>query len=371
MFIHIENRPGIASLAMPFFFTLLYDMTILSLSFKLFFLYAFVTINFLACSDDSSSSAGDEPAVSTKTSALEVDEEHNIITWTTENSKDMCLLENGSFTWKTVNLETSKESARYEFRGDTLVLYPLVYNNGKQERFGRMYLGGTAGKIYGTWRALFCDFDPVEKNTFCATGDVFTTKTITLSKGKMITETLYDFERYSAQKSGNLVLSELTADILRALKGTFELYIPGAFVDDSARVQSLIQEYKITTVSQTKKSINFMMDDKEYALKYNEAEETLAKDGSEKVNRIVKLELASEKTTCNLDFERTFVEKPLCKSENKDYLDINKVIIDGQGNTLEYAVAYLANNQEEFEKCVKSVSPASSSNGQGYDGELN
>ena len=28
-------------------------------------------------------------------------------------------------------------------------------------------------------------------------------------------------------------------------------------------------------------------------------------------------------------------------------------------------------NQEEFEKCVKSVSPASSSNGQGYDGELN
>ena len=234
-----------------------------------------------ACSDDSSSSAGDEPAVSTKTSALEVDEEHNIITWTTENSKDMCLLENGSFTWKTVNLGTSKESARYEFRGDTLVLYPLVYKNGKQERFGRMYLGGTAGKIYRTWRALFCDFDPVEKNTFCATGDVFTTKTITLSKGKMITETLYDFERYSAQKSGNLVLSELTADILRALKGTFELYIPGAFVDDSARVQSLIQEYKITTVSQTKKSINFKMDDKEYALKYNEAEETLAKDGSE------------------------------------------------------------------------------------------
>ncbi len=324
-----------------------------------------------ACSDDSSSSADDEPAVSTKTSALEVDEEHNIITWTTENSKDMCLLESGSFTWKTVNLGFSKESARYEFRGDTLVLYPLVYNNGEQERFGRMYLGGTAGKIYGTWRALFCDFDPVEKNTFCATGDVFTTKTITISKGEMITETQYDFERYSAQKSGNLVLSELTADILRALKGTFELYIPGAFVDDSARVLSLIQEYKITTVSQTKTSINFKMDDKEYALKYNEAEETLAKDGSEKVNRTVKLELSSGKTTCNLDFERTFMEKSLCKSENKDYLDINKEIIDGQGSTLEFAVAYLANNQEEFEKCVKSVSPASSSNGQGYDGELN
>ena len=88
----------------------------------------------LACSDDSSSSAGDESTVSSKTSSLEVDEEHNIITWTTENSKDLCLLENGSFTWKTVNLGTSKESARYEFRGDTLVLYSLVYKNGEQER---------------------------------------------------------------------------------------------------------------------------------------------------------------------------------------------------------------------------------------------
>ena len=325
----------------------------------------------LACSDDSSSSAGDEPAVSTKTSALEVDEEHNIITWTTENSKDICLLENGSFTWKKVNLGTSKESARYEFRGDTLVLYTLVYKNGEQERFGRMYLGGTAGKIYGTWKDLFCDFDPVEKNTFCATGDIFVTKTITLSKGEMTTETQYDFEKYNAQKSGNLVLSELTADILRALKGTYELYIAGAFVDDSARVLSLIKEYKITTTSQTKTSINFKMDGKEYALKYNEAEETLAKDGSEKVNRTVKLELSSEKTTCNLDFERTFMEKSLCKSENKDYLDINKEIIDGQGNTLEYAVAYLANNQEKFEECIKSITPTSSGGDEGYNDELN
>lgn len=324
-----------------------------------------------ACSDDSSSSAEDKPSVSTETSSLEVDEEHNTITWTSDNSKDLCVHEKGSFTWKTVNLGTSKESARYEFRGDTLVLYSLVYKNGEQERFGRMYLGGTAGKIYGTWKDLFCDFDPVEKNTFCATGDIFVTKTITLSKGEMTTETLYDFERYSAQKSGNLVLSELTADILRALKGTYELYIPGAFVDDSARVLSLIKEYKITTTSQTKTSINFKMDGKEYALKYNEAEETLAKDGSEKLNRIVKLELSSGKTTCNLDFERTFMEKSLCKSENKDYLDINKEIIDGQGNTLEYAVAYLANNQEEFEKCVKSITPASSGDDEGYNDELN
>ena len=322
-----------------------------------------------ACSDDGSSSAGDEPNVSSETSSLEVDEEHNIITWTTENSKDLCLHEKGSFTWESVNLGTSKESARYEFRGDSLVLYPLRY--GEQERFGHMYLGGTAGKIYGTWKYLFCDFDPVEKNTFCATGDIFTTKTITLSKGKMTTEIQYDFERYSAQKSGNPVLSELTADILRALKGTFELYIPGAFVDDSARVLSLFQEYKITTISQTKTSLNFKMDGEEYSLKYKETEETMAKDGSEKLNRIVKLELSSGKTTCSLDFERTFMEKSLCKSENKDYLDINKEIIDGQGNVLEYAIAYMASNQEEFEKCVKSVAPASSSNGQGYDGELN
>lgn len=339
-------------------------LTLLTLS-----LFA-TTVLFCACSDDSSSSANDEPAISTETSSLEVDEEHNVLTWTTEKSKELCVHEKGSFTWKTVNLGTSKESARYEFLGDTLVLYSLVYKNGEQERFGRMYLGGTAGKIYGTWKDLFCDFDPVEKNTFCATGDIFVTKTITLSKGEMTTETQYDFEKYSAQKSGNLVLSELTADILRALKGTYELYIPGAFVDDSARVLSLIQEYKITTISQTKTSINFKMDGKEYALKYNEAEETLAKDGSEKVNRTVKLELSSGKTTCNLDFERTFMEKSLCKSEYKDNLDIKAEIV-GQGNTLEYAVAYLANNQEEFEECIKSITPASNGGDAGYDGELN
>ena len=345
-------------------------MKIVPLPFKLFFLPALTAATLFACSDSSSSTAEDEPSISTETSSLEVDEEHNVITWTTEKSKDLCVHENGSFTWKNVNLGTTTESARYEFRGDTLVLYPLDY--GKQERFGHMYLGGTAGKIYGTWKYLFCDFDPVEKNTFCANGDIFATKTITLSKGKMTTETQYDFERYSAQKSGNLVLSELTGDILQALKGTKGLYVPGAFIDDSARVLDLIQEHKIKTTAQTRTSLTFKMDGKEYSLKYNEAEETLAKDGSEKLNRIVKLEISSEETTCSLDFERTFMEKSLCKNENKDYLDLNKEMIDGQGNTLEYAVAYLVNNQEEFEACLEKIGTTSNNSGdKNYDGEFN
>jgi hypothetical protein len=322
-----------------------------------------------ACGDDSSSSASDEPTTSTETSSLEVDEKNSILTWTSDNAKDLCVLEGETFSWKTVSLGTTTESAKYEFRGDTLVLYPLEINGGKQETYGHMYVGGEAGKVYGTWKDIFCDFDPQEKATYCAQGSAFAVRTLTLSKGKRTVETEYDFEGYSASKNENLILSELTADLFRALKGTAELYIPGAFVDDSARVKSLIQEYKISTTSQTKTSVSFKMDGKEFSLKYAEAEETLANDGSGRLNRVVKLELSSGKTVCSLDFERTFMEEGLCKTENKDFLDTEKEI-DGNGNAVNYAKAYLANNQDVFEKCVSSIATATS-NDDGYDGELN
>ena len=324
-----------------------------------------------ACGDDSSSGTNDEPVKSTETSSLELDEKNHTLTWTTDNAKDLCVLESGNFSWKTISLGTTTESAKYEFRGDTLVLYPLVYNNGKLERFGHMYVGGEANKLYGTWKDIFCDYDPQEKARYCAQGSAFAIRTLTLSKGKRILETEYDFEGYSASKNENLILSELTADLFRALKGTVELYIPGAFLNDSARVKSLIQEYKITTVSQTKTSIGFKMDGKEFSLKYTEAEETLAKDGSGRLNRVVKLELSSGKTVCNLDFERAFMEKDLCKAENKAYLDTEKEI-DGNGNNIEHAVAYLVNNQADFEKCVKSIAiPQKSGGDEGYNDELN
>ncbi len=323
-----------------------------------------------ACGDDSSSSASNEPTNAYETSTLEVDEKNHTLTWTTDNAKEMCVLEGGNFSWKTVSLGSTTQSAKYEFRGDTLVLYPLD-NNGKQDTYGHMYVGGEAGKLYGTWKDIFCDYDPQEKATYCAQGAAFAVRTLTLSKGKRTLETEYDFEGYDASKNENLILSELTADLFRALKGTMELYIPGAFLNDSARVKSLIQEYKISTSSQTKTSIGFKMDGKEYSLKYTEAEETLAKDGSGRLNRVVKLSLSSGKTVCSLDFERAFMEKDLCKAENKAFLDTEKEI-DGDGNNIELAVAYLVNNQADFEKCIATIATApSSSEDEGYNDELN
>ena len=323
-----------------------------------------------ACGDDSSSSADDEPVKVTETSSLEVDENNNTLAWTSANSKDLCILRNGNFSWKTVSLGATTQSAKYEFRGDTLVLYPLAFDNGKQESYGHMYIGGETGKVYGTWTDIFCDFDPQEKKTYCSKGETFAVRTLTLSKGTLTTNTEYDFERYRASKSDNLILSELTADILRALKGTAEFYIPGVFVNDSARVKSLIQEYNISTTSQTKTSIGFKMDGKDFSLRYTQAEETLAKDGSGRLNRVVKLTLSSGKTVCKLDFERTFMEKELCKAENKDFLDTEKEI-DDNGNNVEHAVAYLVNNQADFEECVKTIAVTSDIGDKSYNGEFN
>ena len=324
-----------------------------------------------SCGDDNSSDGGEEPITSSESRTLDVDEGNRTLTWTSQDSRDLCIHDNGSYTWETVNLGESTESARYEFHGDTLVLYSLAFVNGKQETYGHMYTGGEAGKVYGTWKDIFCEFDPQEKKTYCASGDIFATRTITLSKGKMTVDIEYDFERYAAQKSGNLVQSQLTGDILRALNGTSELYIPGAFVDDSARFQSLIREYKITTSSQTKNSIQFKMNGSSYSIKYNEAEESIAKDGSGKLNRIVKLTLSTTKAECNLDYERTFMEESLCKNENGDFLDVAKEK-DAKGNTFEYAVAYLIDNQEEFEKCITTIVSASQGDDDNsYNDELN
>ena len=112
------------------------------------------------------------------------------------------------------------------------------------------------------------------------------------------------------------------------------------------------------------------MNGSSYSIKYNEAEETIAKDGSGKLNRIVKLALSTTKAECSLEYERTFMEKSLCKNENGNFLDVAKEK-DAKGNTIEYALAYLIDNQEEFEECIKSITPASNGGDAGYDGELN
>ncbi len=99
-----------------------------------------------ACGEDSTTNSGN--SISTAGS-LYVDESRHLIVMTPyEMSRDLCVLENNSLIWKTIKRTPDSDSSKYEFIGDTLVLYEI--NEGEPASYGVVFIGGTAGNIYGT-----------------------------------------------------------------------------------------------------------------------------------------------------------------------------------------------------------------------------
>lgn len=146
-----------------------------------------------------------------------------------------------------------------------------------------------------------------------------------------------------AKPNENYTSSALMSQILGFLKGETNIEPLGLFTEDSRAVQEKIEKFGIEVSSQTKSSMNFRLEGKDYSFKVPETKDT------------VKVSLSSAGTTCELHFKNPFAGQ--CLQESTD------------------AAIDLKSNQAEFEDCIKKIAPASKegSDGQkpGYDGEFN
>lgn len=175
----------------------------------------------------------------------------------------------------------------------------------------------------------------------------------------------FDCSAYQASRTGNFTSSVLMSQILGSLNGEQAIDPEGIFTEDSQSVQAKIEEYGIEVYSQTKSSLNFKFGGMEFSFKVLEAKEDFSNAESGNIFQTVKVSLSSKASSCELDYQKTFVNPSLCKVEEAGQ--------NRQDST--YREIDRNSNQAEFEVCVKKIAPAknngSDSQKPSYDGELN
>ena len=158
-----------------------------------------VTFAFYACGDDSSSGpSGDSGTNTTETNTssyqMLLDENSQVMSLSGEGfMENMCIVSGESVQWKPVNTKKGDQIIKYMFVGDTLVLF-WQDEDGAFENYGDMFIGGTAGNIYGTWNLIPCEYKESKGRSSCDEDDLEYNTTLSISNGAVnVTQTKQTF----------------------------------------------------------------------------------------------------------------------------------------------------------------------------------
>lgn len=157
-----------------------------------------------ACSDSNPSSASIADNASNNdpnstTGTLYIDESQHLMVTTFSNVHgNRCDLENNNLIWKTVTKNAVIDSSVYEFIGDTLVLYD--YYEGGADNYGKLYVGGKAGNIYGSWVYTGIGRNRKTGEQERSTNTRYETRTYTYAPGKVTISVEYHMDLYVADE---------------------------------------------------------------------------------------------------------------------------------------------------------------------------
>lgn len=324
------------------------------------------SIFFMACGDDGNpSSAGgnsgsnDDSIVTT--ASLFVDEDEHLLALTPDNlyEKQCVVGLDTTLSWKDVKkLTGSSVSKKYEFRGDTLVIYDYV--DGHQDEFGEMFVGGTADNIYGTWQSTFCDYNRNEQTTACHEIERrYIDRTFKFSKGKFTANLDYHFDKYIEELTAEGYMKSYFMYLLyRGLSGGYVESEPTAILRaEEYIVEGAIKDYGVSISSSTKTDQTFTIGEKTYTITIQKADISFnVQEFSSSYD--IAISVTDGNKTCNLNYKKMFVTKELCKVENVDKLSIDNDE-DADGNEYFHAYLYRDHNNDEFEECIASIAAKS------------
>ena len=347
---------------------------------KKFFLFASVTAAFLipACGANktpSSNTKSEVPAsVVTKSqtssdssisyvseqASLIVDASKKILFVTYNNvSSEECVIEKNNATWKNIPYPNIVDTVKYGFRGDTLILNNLF---GEEFQYN-MYMGGTAGKIYGTWKRIPCYWSNVDNNTNCKNpvGDN-EELSINISKDKVVfnskratgqekNEINKDFEGKELNMHSSFMTSVYEVLLGKQTDFSFEFdqmsHAIGLVTDSTY----LDIDRRIRIIGGSKTKGTFSIDNKKYTVKINKGQFS-EYDFMEDVD----IEVSDGMNKCRVQYTAMFPNKALCNSENIKYFQTTeKESIDG--HKYKTASIYKKTNEKEFFKCISGIAP--------------
>lgn len=377
----------------------------------LYLLFAVSAATFFACSDDSSSDNGVSGGTVTETTSgtIILNEENQTFTAVSKDQEDLCVKEGFDFSWKTVDWGDDSIKFKYEFVGDTLVLYRGSYYYDDEEEYGygssygQMYVGGSNGNLNGTWKSTLCSynakegsscskackdvggklteeeiakyyedmysnmsFDEIDDETgdvdvavdqsfmdrmSCVDEDDYAEVTLKISGTSFTATEKYhyeedlDFDDYTNSR----FMAQFYESLIR--KDPEVPSLSSLFREDSAGVKEFIEDYKkykVTVSNQTKKSITFnVMEAENITIT---VDDVTTSDYSGKVAMTLKTSAG----TCELLEEEGQVTKKTCSTEYDAYFDMEREK-DATGKEINYAEYFARDNEREFENCAEDL----------------
>lgn len=316
-----------------------------------------------ACSDSNPSSASNDSSTNSAsnndpnstTGTLYVDEsQHLMVTTFADVHGNRCDLEYDNLIWKTITKNAIIDSFEYEFIGDTLVLYD--YYEGGADNYGKLYVGGTAGNIYGSWVYTGIERNRKTGEKEHSTNTRYVTRTYTYSPGKVTINLEYHMDLYVAdEQERGYMESSFMVELYGYLARRSHMDDVINIMDNEDLASSIarsIENNGVQIIEGTKTNQTFKIGDKTYTVTVKKAETTLHYSG--RTNREAIVEVSDGTTTCSSYAIYKNVDENLCKTENLEYFTV-KDDEDEDGNKYFYVSRYKNTDHEKFQECLSSI----------------
>lgn len=372
---------------------------------------------FFACGNDSASSSADDPALSSSSAlsssgedtrsvidslmeaySITVEDDKLVMSFddTVDKKKQVisfkervmpswkCLVENEKFQWGIVDEPFKMDPYKYLFVGDSLVLF---YGRSDEsfESSGLMYVGGSAGKIEGTWTPTSCTYRESQKETVCRDEDSRKGYDIRIAKNtfSMIVPSsvpnvldssdVLELKRVNLWYGKNGVRTYLYKSLYtgKIVEFSAASEIVSPYITDDQReipeyTDELLEALGIESLSIADTGETFKIGGKTYSVEITRAE--YLDGGDYESSLFAELQVTSDSTTCTYYDERTKeIPKFLCSEENAKYIKDLTDSVDASGNAFTLAHNYEKNNKTKFFACLKKILPEPTGTAEKFD----
>ena len=325
-----------------------------------------ISLALAACGDNSSSNADDNSGYSisndgnriTTTGPLFVDETQQIIAITQDaKTNDVCVQENDSWIWKSVSIPSETDSYKYEFRGDSLLLYRM-YSDTSTSNYASIYIGKSGGKIYQTWAFTQCEYDKEEDSTDCYERNLkYISESITFSPGKYSSVTdLFPDQFYADQPSINYMNSFFMDELYKALN-LDEANLDAGNILREKKEAGIPEKCGINIIENSRMSQTFTSGGKQYTVAVKKIERTFLQGT---IDNDISIDVTDGETTCNNFYKVVWItEREKC-SEEYSTLFYKDKITDINGNEITMTSVYRDYNHYEFNNCIRGIAAKNS-----------
>lgn len=322
------------------------------------------TFAFYACGDGSSSGpSGDSGTGSyteTNTSSYQMllDENSQVMSLSGEGfMENMCIVSGETVQWKPVNTKDGNQIIKYMFVGDTLVLF-WQDEDGAFENYGDMFIGGTAGNIYGTWNMIPCEYKESKGRSSCDEDDLEYNTTLSISNGAVnVTQTKQTFvdasplDYSTSEYRWSLYVALYTgvASNLDLMDLSYNSLSESGPLASKPEVQTAlgIVSSDLSTTGET-----ITIAGKTFTVKVQDFQSFTGNDNSS-----ASVDISADGITCNSTVARIYeLTSDYCKTEYMEDFDIDDAY-DAKGNKYYYVDSYKKSNMNEFYACMQGIMP--------------